>query len=312
MSLHCLLLTLSALLGTATPAPRGEPIVRWEAPPSFVQGRPYEVAIEIEAPEGGAAVAGWLLTPSAFSVGGQPLAERGEGGGIELPAGFKVTGSIDLAPHLRVSADFQLSYAGGPSSGEPLSVRWLRPAPGGLDFMSLPAEELGRYRVLLSTNRGEILLEFWPDVAPQHVRNFLDLSYTGFYDGTKFHRVIENFMLQGGDPTGTGRGSGPRQLPLEASERPHVRGVLSMARAADPNSASCQFFIMHGVQRDLDGQYSAFGQVASGMETVDAIATTPKNRQGSELSAPIEPQRIVRAQVVLAPEAQPQQKQQQK
>jgi cyclophilin family peptidyl-prolyl cis-trans isomerase len=110
-------------------------------------------------------------------------------------------------------------------------------------------------------------------------------------------------MIQGGDPTGQGTGSGPRMIKLEPSQKQHVRGVLSMARSNDPNSASCQFFIMHGANPGLDGKYSAFGEVVTGMDTVDKIATTPKNRNGNELSSPIQPQVIERALVVLAPDA---------
>jgi len=295
MSLTSLLLPLVASLWTSVPAPSGEPLVRWEAPTTYVEGLAFEVQVSIEAPEDGAEIASWLLTPAAFTVDGEALAERGEGGSLSLPAGFQVSGKIDLGPLLQGRTDFKLAYAGGKSQAAPVAVRAMQRAPAGLDFMTLPVEELAGYRVLLRTNRGDILVKLWDEVAPQHARNFLDLSYTGFYDGTRFHRVIEGFMIQGGDPTGTGTGSGPRTLQLEPSDRPHVRGVLSMARAQDPNSASCQFFIMHGAARHLDGQYSAFGEVVSGLEVVDAIATTPTQRQGAENSAPREPQLIEKA-----------------
>jgi len=302
MSPNCLLLPLALAAGTLfAPAPPGDPVVRWEAPTSFVEGLSFEVAVEVEAPADGATIPGWMFTPAAFSIDGKPLGERKTDGGMQMPPGFKITGRIDLGPYLKGRDDFELTYAGKLAKGEPVRVHSVRRAAEGLDFMALPAEQLGGYRVLLRTNRGDVLVKPWPDVAPQHVRNFLDLAYTGFYDGTKFHRVIEGFMIQGGDPTGSGSGSGPRQLPLEASERPHVRGVLSMARAQDPNSASCQFFIMHGNARHLDGQYSGFGEVVSGMAAVDAIATSPTGRQGSENSSPLETQMIERALVVLAP-----------
>jgi peptidyl-prolyl cis-trans isomerase B (cyclophilin B) len=149
--------------------------------------------------------------------------------------------------------------------------------------------------VILRTVRGDITVKFWPDVAPNHVRNFLDLSYTGFYKGTTFHRVIPGFMIQGGDPTGTGTGSGPRQLQSEfQAQKKHLRGVLSMARSSDPNSASCQFFIMHAAAPSLDNQYSAFGEVVTGMDAVDKIVNTP--RGGND--KPKEPQTILEALVV--------------
>jgi peptidyl-prolyl cis-trans isomerase B (cyclophilin B) len=167
-------------------------------------------------------------------------------------------------------------------------------AEKGLDFMKMTLADLAKYRVVLETNRGTMEAEMWPDVAPNHVRNFLDLAYTGFYDGKTFHRVIPGFMIQGGDPTGTGTGNGPRRLKAEFSDKPHEKGVLSMARSSDPNSASCQFFVMHERSPHLDGQYSAFGKVTSGVDVVDKIAKS-KTRPGDK---PVEPQTIVKARVV--------------
>src|SRR3954447_16576616 len=131
----------------------------------------------------------------------------------------------------------------------------------------------------IETTAGTMSVEFWPDVAPGHVKNFVDLAKSGFYDGKIFHRVIPGFMIQGGCPTGTGTGSnGNVRLKAEFNNRPdrkHTRGVLSMARSSDPNSASCQFFIMHQDSPHLDGQYSAFGKVTSGIEAVDKIVSSP-------------------------------------
>jgi len=131
----------------------------------------------------------------------------------------------------------------------------------------------------IETTEGAINVEFWPDVAPGHVNNFLDLAKKGFYNGLIFHRVIPGFMIQGGCPDGTGTGSnGNTRLKAEFNNRPerrHTRGVLSMARSSDPNSASCQFFIMHEDSPHLDGKYSAFGKVTSGLEAVDKIANSP-------------------------------------
>jgi len=132
----------------------------------------------------------------------------------------------------------------------------------------------------IETTEGTMTVEFWPDVAPGHVKNFIDLSKQGFYNGLIFHRVIPGFMIQGGCPQGTGTGSnGNTRLKAEFNRRPdrkHTRGVLSMARSGDPDSASCQFFIMHQDSPHLDGQYSAFGKVTSGIETVDKIVASPK------------------------------------
>ena len=135
---------------------------------------------------------------------------------------------------------------------------------------------------VITTSEGTMVLEFWADVAPKHVENFKKLAKSGFYDGTAFHRVIKDFMIQGGDPLtkddskqgqwGTG-GPGWR-VEAEFNDRPHVRGVLSMARSQDPNSAGSQFFICHGNPRFLDRQYTAFGKLIKGDDVLEKIATT--------------------------------------
>ena len=127
-------------------------------------------------------------------------------------------------------------------------------------------------------NGGKIVMELFPDVAPQSVRNFVTLAQSGFYDGLIFHRVISGFMIQGGCPEGTGMGGpgycikGEFKLNGVDNNVSHKRGVVSMARAQSPNSGGSQFFIMHADGEFLDGQYAAFGQVIEGMDVVDAIA----------------------------------------
>ena len=130
---------------------------------------------------------------------------------------------------------------------------------------------------------GVIRAELYPDVAPKTVENFVSLVQKGFYDGVIFHRVIPGFLIQGGDPTGTGMGGPGHTIPGEftangfKNDLKHTRGVLSMARTMDPNSAGSQFFIMHMDAPHLDGQYAAFGKVIEGIEVVDSIARTPRN-----------------------------------
>ncbi len=132
---------------------------------------------------------------------------------------------------------------------------------------------------------GIIEAELYPEIAPVTVANFVKLAGEGFYDGTIFHRVIPGFMIQGGDPTGTGMGGPGYTIKGEfhdngfANDLLHDRGVLSMARAMDPNSAGSQFFIMTEKAPHLDGQYAAFGKVISGMEVVDRIVSAPRNAQ---------------------------------
>ena len=135
---------------------------------------------------------------------------------------------------------------------------------------------------IIKTSEGEMVLEFWPDVAPGHVENFIKLAKKGYYDGTCFHRVIKDFMIQGGDPNtkdeskqrSWGTGGPGYQIKAEFSDKAHVRGVLSMARSNDPNSAGSQFFICHGDPRFLDRQYTAFGILIKGDDVLETIATT--------------------------------------
>ena len=125
--------------------------------------------------------------------------------------------------------------------------------------------------VKIETENGEIIIELYPDVAPNHVASFKALIAKGFYDGLIFHRVIADFMAQGGDPTGTGRGGPGFTMKAEFNARKHLRGTLSMARTHDPDSAGSQFFICFAPQPYLDGQYTVFGQVIQGMDVVDKI-----------------------------------------
>jgi len=118
---------------------------------------------------------------------------------------------------------------------------------------------------------GRVVIEMLPDLAPKHVARIKELAREGFYDGVAFHRVIDGFMAQGGDPTGTGSGGSGKKIPAEFSAEPHVRGVCSMARTQDPNSADSQFFIVFDDATFLDRQYSVWGRVVSGMEFVDRI-----------------------------------------
>ena len=124
----------------------------------------------------------------------------------------------------------------------------------------------------LTLETGDVVITLRPDLAPGHVARISELANQGFYDGVIFHRVIDGFMAQGGDPTGTGMGGSPQpDLKAEFSREPHVRGVCSMARSSNPNSANSQFFICLDDARFLDGQYTVWGAVSSGMEHVDAI-----------------------------------------
>lgn len=133
---------------------------------------------------------------------------------------------------------------------------------------------------------GRVTIELLPEIAPRHVARITELAAQGFYDGVAFHRVVEDFVAQGGDPTGTGRGGSGQHIPAEFSQtEKHVRGAVSMARTADPDSADSQFFIVLADSSFLDGQYTIWGRVTEGMEHVDAL----KRGEGHR-----DPDRIVR------------------
>jgi peptidyl-prolyl cis-trans isomerase B (cyclophilin B) len=136
---------------------------------------------------------------------------------------------------------------------------------------------------IIKTSEGDMVIEFWPEAAPNTVENFKKLARQGFYNGTAFHRIIKGFMIQGGDPLTKdltaedrwGTGGPGYQIKAEFNDKPHVRGVLSMARSQNPNSAGSQFFICHGDPRFLDRQYTAFGKLIRGDDVLEKIATTP-------------------------------------
>jgi peptidyl-prolyl cis-trans isomerase B (cyclophilin B) len=158
----------------------------------------------------------------------------------------------------------------------------------------------------LQTDMGDIQIKFFYDKAPKHVENFVDLASKGFYDGTLFHRVIPGFMIQGGDPNtkkpedpthpyGTG-GNGDNRLKAEFNDTAHKRGIVSMARSGDPNSASSQFFIVVKDSGFLDRQYTAFGEVLSGMDVADKIAAAPRGANDRP-NQPIHIKKVLLSQV---------------
>ncbi len=151
------------------------------------------------------------------------------------------------------------------------SLQWSQPPAMTID----PAKS---YKATIETSRGDIVLELYPQHAPQTVNNFVFLARQGFYDGVLFHRVIANFMIQGGDPSGTGRGGPGYKFADETRGNPlkHATGVLSMANAG-PNTNGSQFFITHAPQPHLDGKHTVFGKVVAGQDVVDAI------RQGDQM-----------------------------
>jgi peptidyl-prolyl cis-trans isomerase B (cyclophilin B) len=171
-------------------------------------------------------------------------------------------------------------------------------------FTKEEIQRMEKTTAVIKTKFGDITVKFFPKVAPNHVKNFIDLAQSGFYNGTIFHRVIPGFMIQGGDPntkgpdrSSYGMGGPGYNVKAEFSKLPHKRGTLSMARAALPDSAGSQFFICVAPAPSLDGKYTVFGEVTSGMEVVDKIISQPRDQRDNPL------QRIEMQVVIVGPEA---------
>ena len=178
-----------------------------------------------------------------------------------------------------------------------LAVSAVDTAPTKTDKKETPVSNTTNEVAVIKTVAGDMVIEFWPDVAPKTVENFKTLAKKGFYDGTAFHRIIKGFMVQGGDPLTKddtkqnrwGTGDPGYKIKAEFNERSHKRGVISMARSQDPDSAGSQFFICHGDPSFLDRQYTAFGKLIQGDDVLEKLATTkvgaqdrPDKRQGVE------------------------------
>jgi peptidyl-prolyl cis-trans isomerase B (cyclophilin B) len=151
-------------------------------------------------------------------------------------------------------------------------------------FTKEEIKKMADARAIIETKFGKVELKFFPDVAPNHVNNFIELAKKGFYDGTTFHRIIPGFMIQGGDPNTKnsdkathGMGGPGYSVKAEFNDKPHKKGTLSMARAANPDSAGSQFFICVADASSLDGQYTVFGEVVSGMEVADKIVSQSRD-----------------------------------
>jgi len=158
--------------------------------------------------------------------------------------------------------------------------------PRAKKFTKEEIKKMSETKAVIETKFGNIELKFFPDVAPNHVNNFIELARKGFYDGTTFHRVIPGFMIQGGDPNSKnpdrskhGTGDPGYKVKAEFNDKPHKRGTLSMARAGHPDSAGSQFFICVADSPFLDRQYTVFGEVVSGMDAADKIVNQPKDKR---------------------------------
>lgn len=210
--------------------------------------------------------------------------------------------SVAMAVALLVPVSAEAFGPGGAAGQQSVEVRHR-------SFSKAEIEAMSSVTALIRTSLGEIRIKFFPDVAPNHVKNFIDLAKSGFYDRTVFHRVIPGFMIQGGDPNSKnprrathGVGGPPYVLKAEFNKKPHKRGTLSMARKQSPDSAGSQFFICVADALHLDGQYTVFGEIISGIEVVDKIVNQPRDRRDNPLERVEVTIRIIEPRVVEEPQ----------
>jgi peptidyl-prolyl cis-trans isomerase B (cyclophilin B) len=234
-----------------------------------------------------------------------PVAVAGKGGEVALAAGTRIERTLRVpgrallpSPTHGEAAVVALAVTGAPSAACELEVA---PDPAHVDLAAL---DLAKTQVVLATNHGDLRLSFRPDKAKGHVENFVKLCLQGFYDGTKFHRVVRGFMVQGGCPFTKdeaaqekwGTGGPGYAIPAEFNDLRHLRGTLSMARTSDPNSAGSGFFLCHREAAHLDRKYTAFGNLVAGADVLDRIAETPVGGPTREL--PIAPVELIAAIVL--------------
>jgi peptidyl-prolyl cis-trans isomerase B (cyclophilin B) len=245
------------------------------------------------------------LTVRVDGEAGNPIKAPGKGGPVALSAGTRVDRVLTYpARSFLPNPDIdQVALVAVAWDGMPGVDCTFKVAPDTKN-VKLEDLDLAKTEVVLVTNYGEMRLGFRPDKAPNTVENFVKLALSGFYDGTKFHRVMRNFMIQGGDPLTKdddkkqqwGSGGPGYTIDEEFNELRHLKGTLSMARTSDPNSAGSGFFVVHKDAAHLDNQYTAFGNLLSGVDTLDAIANVPVG--GPSRSLPLDPV-ILHAAIVL-------------
>ena len=235
-----------------------------------------------------------LLEPAGFAIAGKPLGAPLNAAKLKLPPGTRLAVEVDLAAALLsagLEGDFELDWLGDPAGAQKVRrIEAFETSDSFLDEAKFTTADLAQFRVLMVTNQGPMEVEFWPEVAPNMVRNWLELCRTGFYAGTLFHRVGPGFMIQGGDPKGNGTGEPGFVLPDELwPGAKHDRaGLLCMAnRGADTNGA--QFFITDAAAPHLDKGYTIFGECGP-VSVVHAIANEPV--QGERPVTPIVIERV--------------------
>ena len=248
---------------------------------------------------------GMDLTVRVNGEAANPITQPGKGGDVPMVAGTRLERRLSFpVSAFMASPDIQEMAVVAVGWKDQVGVDCTFKVAPDSSNVKLEDLDLAKTQVILVTNYGEMQLAFRPDKAPRHVENFVKLCLQGFYDGTKFHRVIRNFMIQGGCPNTKddskkamwGSGGPGYKIDAEFNDLRHLKGTLSMARTSDPNSAGSGFFVVHKEAKHLDNQYTAFGNLVEGVDVLDAIANVQVG--GPSKSTPVQPV-VLSAAVVL-------------
>jgi len=309
---------LAALLSlSAAVSAQGAPVLQ-EAPayrmalsgPAIVAAR-AEVSLRLivdvvrDADVPSTVLNGMDLTVRVNGEAANPISQPGKGGAVPMVAGTRLERRLTFpVSAFMASPDIQEMVVVAVGWKDQVGVDCTFKVAPDSSNVKLEDLDLTKTQVILVTNYGEMQLAFRPDKAPRHVENFVKLCLQGFYDGTKFHRVIRNFMIQGGCPNTKddskkamwGSGGPGYRIDAEFNDLRHLKGTLSMARTQDPNSAGSGFFLVHKESPHLDNQYTAFGNLVEGVDVLDAIANVQVG--GPQKSTPVQPV-VLSAAVVL-------------
>ncbi len=299
VSVFLLVVLLPCLVGCAAALPvpvpvKGDPDISISfVSTTAVAGEDVRLKVSLHSPQG-SNISPAMLDRSCFRLrleGGEEITPSSEG----LAAGAQSFGS-DLFLSRAVNLGSLLAGQGRQAVEAWWEFGELKSETVSFDLFEWP---LDRVEAVMETQLGIMVFRFEPGKAPRTVENFVKLVLDGFYDGLTFHRVIEGFMIQGGCPRGDGSGDPGYSIPAEFNDISHRRGVVSMARSNDPDSAGCQFFVMDADTPTLDWSYTAFGRLVDGFDTLDAIAgvETTDNYHGTAKDRPVKPPQIIKVEI---------------
>lgn len=272
----------------------------------WTNGMPLFLKIDLGVRLAGKITPSVTNTKTLISRGWQPVIRRNgqvvlsNSARLRIDEATSITYSLEGALTSASAGPVEVYMEKGVERVGPLPLQVIKPMGANLFLNRMDAPEIEKIGAVLVTNYGCMLAEFYPKKAPETVRNFFLLSSKGFYDGSKFHRIVKDFMIQGGDPKGDGTGGTGSTIKAEFNDTEHRKGVLSMAREeGKPDSASSQFFIVHGdYVSSLDRQYTAFGKLLDGYDTLDKIASV-KTGLGNDGAQSKPEQPVVLKKVIL-------------